>query len=140
MSAHMSDSIAVASQDRRPSRDKSPRGRRRASGRPPFLAVVVRHPDVEEQVDVMRGVVDVGHHRIDRGIRVRHEVGLVAPDGLEAADGPADLEEREMTLGDLGLHRRRVKARRAGDIGKAGQYAFLGSARWRPILVSPKSR
>ena len=65
----------------------------------------------------MRGFVDIGHHRIDRGIRVRHEVGLVAADGFETADGPADLEECEMTLGDLGFHRRRVKARRAGDIG-----------------------
>ena len=49
-----------------------------------FPAVVVRHPNVEEQVNVIGGLFDIGHHRVDRGVRISHESGVVAADGFEA--------------------------------------------------------
>jgi hypothetical protein len=50
-----------------------------------LAAVVIRQPDVEQHMDVIRCRIDVGHHRVDRGVGVRQKARGVATHGIEPA-------------------------------------------------------
>ena len=81
-------------------------------------AVGVGEPDVEADVDMALGGVDVGDHVVDHVVAVAEELALVAADGGEAGDRLADAEERQV----VGRHARRlVLALVAADLGEGGQ-------------------
>ena len=45
-------------------------GSRPLQGLDDLAAVVIRQPDVEQHMNMIRCGVDVGHHRVDRGVGV----------------------------------------------------------------------
>ena len=77
-------------------------GGRALQGLDDLAAVVVRQPDVEQHMDVIRGGIDVGHHRVDRGVGVRQQARRVATHGLEPADRVAEPKEMPVTFGNGG--------------------------------------
>ena len=89
-------------------RQVTPRAAARFKASTTLRAVVVRQPDVEQHMDVIRCGIDVGHHRVDRGVGVRQKTRGVAPDGMETADRVAEPKEMPVTLGNDGSEVRRV--------------------------------
>ena len=77
--------------------------------------VVIGQPDIEQYMDVILCAVDVGHHRVDHGIGVGHQLRSVAADGVETADRAAQLKDMPVTLGDVGCKRRRVLSEMTGE-------------------------
>ena len=59
-----------------------------------LAAVGVGQPDIEQQMDVRAGGVDVGHHGVDRRVGVRQQPPAVAADRPEAADGMPEAKQR----------------------------------------------
>ncbi len=59
-------------------------------------------------MDVIRCGIDVGHHRVDRGVGVRQKARGVATHGMEPADRVAEQKEMLVTLGNGGCEGRRV--------------------------------
>ena len=82
-------------------------GSRALQGLDDLGAVIVRQPDVEEHMDVIRCGIDVGH-RFDRGVGVRQKARGVATRGMEPADRVAEPKEMLVTLGSSGCKVRRV--------------------------------
>ena len=52
-----------------------------------FPAVIVGQPDIKQDVNVFGRRIYVGHHRLNRGVRIRKQMRRVAADGPERADG-----------------------------------------------------
>ena len=71
-------------------------------------------------MDVILGRVDVGDHRVDRGVGVGQQPRRVAADRLEPADRAAELEEMAVTLGNGGGRSRRVP----GGLGRDPRHAL----------------
>ena len=55
-------------------------------------AIAVRQPDVEEQMDLLAGGVDIRHQARDGVIGIRGQMAAVTATGQEAADGFTHLE------------------------------------------------
>lgn len=68
-------------------------GSRALQGLGHFQAVSVGQPDVEGEMHVIFGRVDIGDHALDALVRAGHELGTVAADGAEAADALTRLEQ-----------------------------------------------
>jgi hypothetical protein len=83
-------------------------GSRALQGLDDLAAVVVWQPDVEKHMDVIRCGIDVGHHRVDRGVGVRQKARGVATHGMEPVDRVAEPKEMPVTLGNGGSELRRV--------------------------------
>jgi hypothetical protein len=77
-------------------------GSRALQGLDDLAAVVIRQPDVEQHMDVIRCRIDVGHHRVDRGVGVRQK-----------ARGVALTHAGTMTPGEQALYRKARSAYRA---------------------------
>ena len=78
--------------------------------------VVVRQPDVEQQVDVVLRRIDVGHHGGDGRIRILQQARPVTADGVEPVDRFSGLEQMYVALRHVGLQVRRVRFFRGGHI------------------------
>ena len=63
-------------------RQVTPRAAARISAAATLQAVVVRQPDVKQDVHVILRGIDVRHHGVDHRIGIRRQMGLVAADGL----------------------------------------------------------
>ncbi len=83
-----------------PAGDAATRGALECLGH--LQAIVVGQPDIEHQMDVIAGGVDVGHHGVDGGIRARHQFPAVAAYGLKRADRAADPKQMPVAIRDLG--------------------------------------
>jgi hypothetical protein len=88
-----------------------------------LAAVVVRQPDVEEQMDVVLGGVDVRDHGVDGGVGVREQVGRVAADRAEPADRMPEVEEMLEALRDLGLEVCLIPGHSRRELRHAIEYA-----------------
>ena len=100
-----------------------------------LAAVIVGQPDVEQQVDMVGGRVDVGDHRIDRGVGIRQQPGRIAADRPEAADRMAELEQAAVAV-----RHRRFACRCPGAFGSRARTSRMRLARCLPMLTSPNSR
>ena len=89
-------------------RQVTPRAAARFKASTTLRAVVVRQPDVEQHMDVIRCGIDIGHHRVDRGVGVRQKARGVATHGMEPADRVAEPKEMPVTLGNGGSEVRRL--------------------------------
>jgi hypothetical protein len=58
--------------------------------------------------NVVRGGIDVGHHGVDRRVRIGRQACAVAPDRLEPIDGAPDPEQWLVMFRDFGTQRRSV--------------------------------
>ena len=83
-------------------------GSRTLQGLDDLAAVIVRQPDVEQHMDVIRCGIDVGHHGVDRSVGVWQKARCVATHGMEPADRVTEPKEMPVTLGNGGCEVRRV--------------------------------
>ena len=63
---------------------------RSAKGFDHLRAAVVGKPNVEIQMHMFFGPIDVTDHRVDRDAGVGHQIGAVSADGLKPIDGESD--------------------------------------------------
>ena len=85
-------------------------------------AVVVRQPDVEEQMDVILRGIDVGDHGLDAGIGVRQQSRLLPPTGSKPLTECPTRNRWHVALRNLRLKRWRFCSGRLRDIRHRGQH------------------
>src|SRR5437868_3158303 len=87
-----------------------------------FEPIVVRQPNVKDQVDVILCGIDICYQGLNAGIRIRQQFPVVTTDGFETVDGVADAKEVRVTLWDLRSSICRAETRRIPDIRHASQH------------------
>ena len=68
-----------------------------------FEAIVVRQPNVKDQVHVILCGIDICDQGLNAGIRIRQQFPVVATDRFKTIHGVADTEQMRVTLWDLRL-------------------------------------
>ena len=68
-----------------------------------FEAIVVRQPNVKDQVHVILCGIDICDQGLNAGIRIRQQFPVIATDRFKTIHGVADAEKMRVTLRDLRL-------------------------------------
>ena len=74
--------------------------------------VVIRQPDIKDQVHVILRGIDVRDEGLNAGIGIRQQPSAIAAYRGKAIHGLPDAEQMLVTLRDLRMQSRRVRARR----------------------------
>src|SRR5262249_5282043 len=85
-------------------------------------SIIVRQPNVEDQMHVILCGIDICDQRLNAGIRIRQQFAVVTTDRFKTIHGVADAEKMRVTLWDLRLSDSRVETWRVRDIWHASQH------------------
>ena len=85
-------------------------------------AVVIRQPNIKDQVHVILRGIDVRDQRLNAGIGIRQQSSVVTTHGLETIHRMPHPEEVAVTFRNFRLQSWRIRSRRVGDTRHTGQH------------------
>ena len=85
-------------------------------------AVVIRQPDIKDQVHVVLRGIDVRDHGLNAGIGIRQQSRMIASHRFETIDRMPDPKQVDVALRDLRLKRRRIRSGQLQRIRHRGQH------------------